>query len=76
MQLLWRDEASSDAAVSKVTGLPPGVVFRADNLEDVASLEGHCCILTWDGRILRGIIVKQGPHEQLKNDKVIYFSFP
>lgn len=68
MQVRWGDEPRPTLAVPEVTGLPPGVIFHADNLEDVASFEGYCSLLARDGGILVGIIVEQSPHEQLKQE--------
>lgn len=53
-------------AVSLVTGLPPGVVLRADNLEDVPPPEGHGRVLAGDGGILARVVVEERSDEQLR----------
>lgn len=53
-------------AVSLVTGLPPGIVLHADNLEDVPPPEGHGRVRAGDGRILAGLVVEERSDEQLR----------
>lgn len=65
MELPRGDEPSPSVAVLKVTGLPPGVVLHADNLEDVAPFEAYGCVLAWNGGIVIGIVVKNSPQKQL-----------
>ena len=65
MELPRGDEPSPGAAVPEVTGLPPGVVLRADNLEDVAPFEAYGCVLARNGGICVGIVVKKSPQKQL-----------
>lgn len=69
MKLRRRDQSRATAAVSLVTGLPPGVVLRADDLEDVAPPEGHRRVLAGDGGILVGVVVEERPDEQLEERK-------
>lgn len=69
MELLWGDESSPGAAVPEVTGLPPGVILHADNLQDVASFKGYSRILAGNCGILVRIIVKKSPHKQLRKEK-------
>lgn len=68
MELLRGDEPCPGVAVPEVTGLPPGVILHADNLEDVAPFKGYCCILAWNGGILVRIIVKKSPQKQLRKE--------
>lgn len=68
MQLLRGDEPSSTVAVLEVTGLPPGVILHANNLEDVTPFKGECSVLAWNARILIGIIAKQSSHKQLRKE--------
>lgn len=74
MELLWGDESSPGASVPEVTGLPPGVVLHADNLQDVASFKGYSRILARNCGILMRIIVKKSPHKQLGKEKPSVFS--
>lgn len=73
MQLLRGDESRPTAAVSQVTGLPPGVVLQADDLQDVPSLEGHRCVLARDSRVLARVVVKKSLHKELRR-KCIFFT--
>lgn len=59
------DEPSPSVAVPEVTGLPPGVVLHADNLEDVAPFEAYGCVLARNGGIVIGIVVKKSLQKQL-----------
>lgn len=74
MQLLRGDEPSSTVAVLEVTGLPPGVILHANNLEDVTPSKGECSVLAWNARILIGIIVKQSSHKQLRKNFLTLYS--
>lgn len=65
VQLLWGDEPGPSVAVCEETGLPPGVVFGADDPQDVAPFKGHCRVLARDSGVLVRIVVKQSPHKQL-----------
>lgn len=74
MELLWGDESSPGAAVPDVTGLPPGVILHADNLQDVAPFKGHSCVLARNCGILIRIIVKKSPNKQLRKEEPSVFS--
>lgn len=73
MELLWGDESCPGVAVPEVTGLPPRVIFHADNLEDVAPVKGYSCILARNGGILIGIVVKKSLHKQLRKENHLMF---
>lgn len=74
MELLWGDESSPGAAVPEVTGLPPGVILHADDLQDVTSFKGYSRILAGNCGILIRIVVKKSPHKQLRKEKPSVFS--
>lgn len=73
MELLRRDEPCPGFTVPEVTGLPPGVILLADNLEDVAPFKGYCCILAWDSGILARIVVKKSAYKQLGKEIIEFF---
>ncbi len=75
MELLWGDEPSPSVAVAKVTGLPPGVILHADNLEDVAPVEGHSCILARNSGVVFRIVVKKSSQKQLRKEKKVQTVF-
>lgn len=66
MKLRRGDQSRATVAVSLLTGLPPGLVLRADNLEDVSPPEGHRRLLAGDGGILAGVVVEERSDEQLR----------
>lgn len=68
MELLRGDQPCSSVDVPEVTGLPPGVILHADNLEDVASFKGDSCIFARNGGILIRIIVKKSSQKQLRRE--------
>lgn len=68
MEPLRGDESCPRVAVPEVTGLPPGVILHADNLEDVAPFKGYGCILARNGGILVGIVVKKSSHKELRKE--------
>lgn len=73
MELLWGDESCPGVAVPEVTGLPPGVILHADNLEDVAPFKGYSCILARNGGIPIRIVVKKSLHKQLRKENHFMF---
>ena len=62
---LWaRDEARS-ARGRHLPGLPPVVVVLADDLQDVAGVEGYPGLGTGDQIIVQRVVLELGPHEDV-----------
>lgn len=72
MELLRRDKPCPGFTIPEVTGLPPGVIFFADNLEDITPFKGYCCILARDSGILTRVIVKKSPYKQLGKEIIAF----
>lgn len=71
MEALRGDEPGTGVVAPEATSLPPGVILSAHYLEDVAPGKGHSCLLARDGRILTGVVVKQGLNKQLRTMETI-----
>lgn len=64
---LWRGDEARRAVLGVLQlALPPIVVVLGDDLDDVAHPEANASLFTRDEVILRGVVLKLGPHVDLQ----------